>query len=265
MATYHHKYQKKGHYLLHPSLIEYKRDGWGFQIKFNLILLIILGTMRAMPVAWMSFDLTMTILIVGFWFIGRFLMLKGKFPFKTYYKRDYVSDDFLFFCKMIIHGAVVRTVIVSLFYLFSLYLAMGDRYETSSTLLKIEQIVFNPIPQLIAVATFLFLFYYMFLKEKYVTIEDFSREVMNIVSYRGRGINEAVLEFIYLRDSILEKELISGVKCNHREEYLQKTVKDNRQETNQNESFTNSYSSVGNTETTVSASSPEPMRRQSRR
>jgi hypothetical protein len=235
--NYHHKYQKKGQYLLHPDLIEFRRGGWWFQIKFNTVVLLILGTMKIYPTSLMSFDITMAVLVIGFWMIGRNIMLKGMLPVKTYYKRGYENDNFLFFCKMIIHGSVVRALVISIFYAFNLYLATGDRYEGQDVQRHIMHILINPIPQAIAVAVFLFLFYYMFYKEKYISIEGFSKEVMKIVRSGNKPINDAVRQFIYVRDLALEKELLDGVKYEHTEESHSEMVKDNGQKRKSNESL----------------------------
>lgn len=250
--NYHHKYQKKGHYLLHPGLIEYKRSGWWFQIKFNVIALLILGSLKIYPTSFMSFDITLAVLIMGFWLIGRHIMLKGKLPITPYYKRGYDIDNFLFFCKMIVHGSIVRASVISVFYAFQFYLATGDRFEVKQIKVDMLNILVNPIPQAVAVAVFLFLLYYMFFKEKYISIEGFTREVMKIVRARNTSINDAVREFIYIRDFALEKELLDGVKYDYKEESQTEMVKDNRPKTQINESLPKNEPSV-------------PLRRQSRR
>lgn len=227
--NYHHKYQKKGRYLLHPGLIEFKRAGWGVQWKFNLTALLILGLMDLYPIAIMSFDLIMAFLVISAWTVGLPLMLKGKSPVKPYYKRDYHNDNFLFICKIILHGAVVRTAIITVFYAFQWYLSQGERSEMINTQHTIESIVINPIPQAIALMIFLFLFYYMFLKEKYISIPDFTKEVMKIIQRNNRPINEAVREFIIGRDSAIEKEMLNGLRYEQEEDSSPENVKENVQ------------------------------------
>jgi len=259
---YHHKYQKKGQYLLHPGIIEYKRNSWFFQIKFNVFLLLVLALMRIVPVAMMSFDIVMAFLLLSFWLIGRPIMLKGKMPFNTYYKRDYQNDVFLLFSKIILFGSIVRTAVVTVYYLFYLWVVSGDHFETNHAIFQIKQILFNPVPQLIAVMVFLFFFYYMFLKEKYISIKDFTEEVMGIVYRKRYTINQAVRDFIYKRDSELEKELLKGVKYGHNEVSSTEMVKDNgqkqtpKQVRKKNEEATSS---------TTSTAPQVPLRRQSRR
>jgi len=254
--NYHNKYQKKGQFLLHPGLIEFRRSGWGFQIQFNSIAVLILGLMKIYPTALMSFDLTFALLVVGFWMIGRHFMLKGKLPFKTYYKRDYQNDNFLFFSKMILLGSIVRTTIVALYFALQLYVAKGDKYEIREFHRDIWEVLFNPLPQAIAIGIFLFLFYYMFLKEKYISIEGFTIQVMQIVRDKKFSINDAVRQFIYKRDLALEKEMIEGVKYGYNEEQNHELVKDNRQKEINNEPTIESF---------PEQESSMPLRRQSRR
>ena len=252
MMNYHHKYQKKGQYLLHPGLIEYKRGGWKFQMQFNGILLLILGLLSLYPTFLMSFDFTMTILVVGFWLFGKAIMLKGKLPFPTYYRRDYQNDNFLFVCKMILHGAIVRSVAILGYFTFRLVLAQGDAFEMKGVVADMMHVLFNPLPQALAIAIFLFLFYYMFQKEKYMSIEGFSREVMQIIRARNISINEAVRQFIFVRDKALDMQLLDGVKYEYREEQTSEMVKENRPKENNIQSFPNPEPT-------------QPLRRQSRR
>lgn len=263
--SYHQKYQKRGQYLLHPDLIEYKRGGWGFQIKFHAIVLTILALFDFYPTWLMSFDLTLAVLVVGFWMFGKTILLKGKFPIKAYYKRDYENDNLLFISKLLIHGSVVRTVIVSLFFAIQLYVAQGERFELRDIKQDIMQALINPVPQAIAIIVFLFFFYYMFLKEKYMSIDGFSREVMKIVRERNFSINQAVVQFMHLRDSMLEKEMLDGVKYEYSEDLFSENVKDNVPKENTKSQPVFQQTSKPKTEPVFYEEPSAPLRRQSRR
>lgn len=253
---YHMKRQKKGHYLLHPSLIEYRRQNWAGMWQLNALVLVISGLFGYMPTHLMAFDLMMTVLVVGFWLLGLPYILKGKAPFQTYYKRTYQVDNFLYISKLVVHGAIVRTVLYAVFFVSFYLIERGDKFAEQSVVNDVLDILFSPVAQSVAILVFLYLFHYMFIKDKYVKIEEFTKQVVNIIKEENAHFTQAVWYFIQRRDEALDKEWLDGVKYETETHFPQETVKDNRQNsTNNGKTF---YQEKLYEE-------PAPIRRQSRR
>lgn len=253
---YHMKRQKKGHYLLHPSLIEYRRQNWFGMLQLNTLVLIVVALFGYMPKFLMAFDLMMTVLVVGFWMFGLPYMLKGKAPVQLYYKRTYQVDNFLYLAKLVIHGAIIRTALYALFFVTFWLIERGDEYAERAVINDVLDILFSPLAQGLAIVVFLSLFYYMFIKDKYVTIQDFTKHVVKIIKEENAQFNQAVWYFIQRKDEALDKEWLDGLKYDTEPHFSNETVKDNRQNsTNNGKTFyqENSYQE------------PTPIRRQSRR
>jgi len=206
-------YQKKNQYLLHPQLIDYQRIGWKEIFSLHVWIFIIIALfIRLYPNSLVSFDLSMTILVLLFWFGIKPLMLKGLIP--AYYRRDYNQNVLLWLCKLFIHGSIIRTFIMSIYYGLTLYLTYGKDMREYAHYLRIvkEEIVLNHRPQIVALALFLFLVYVMFYHERYVSIKEFSYEVSRIAREKHKSIWDATREFVYRKDLEFEKQVLDHVK-----------------------------------------------------
>lgn len=262
-----YKIQKKGQYLFHPELAEHVRFGARGLLKNHMwlwlvaILAILIGTKASLII---SYCVTMSILLLFFWYIVKPLMLKGKI--KAYYRKEYAQSTLLYFSKLIIQWALPFGMTIIVWFLGSLYWFKDEPVTLRETQHQIIGYISNGYGIGLAILVFSIMFYYLFYHEKFATIEYFSNRITELARFRGKGLYFAYREFIHEQEKVLENQMLQDIKY----EVEPKTEMVNNNRPNQSNNSPSTKECIpNNTNMTTAPVSEEDdsllMRRKSRR
>lgn len=209
-----HKDINKHEYLQHPELRllyrkEYIKQFLMLHIPFALILLVT----RDYPDFLGSMDATIFSLWLLFLMVLKPLMMRGKIT--AYYREHYKTANkcsFLsFMLTFFLFGAVMRTITMVIFILIQTY-AEEDPSISKVELLNLKANLLSN-QGIIAGALIVVMFlYFVFYKERMISIQDFSNRAMKYIRNRGYRLEAAVEQVWKDRKWELENKSILHVK-----------------------------------------------------
>lgn len=113
---------------------------------------------------------------------------------KAYYRESYKNlEKFILFFKRVVYGILLRTTVVHSF--FAYYVFSGD-FPVSEAIDKFKGDYINPKAILPTIFISTIFVYIMYFKEKYITIEEYSRKTLDIMhndSIKNRAKNHSYL------------------------------------------------------------------------
>jgi len=215
--------QSKNQYWLHPELAHYIKNGFGMTIRnktatFWALLFVIVGIwlgfkLNGVLMSTLTYFITLTLWIFSFWVVIKPLMLKGKI--KGYYRRSYSDNNlFTFFLQIKIFFSVLFGGGIILYQIIAIMMTVDDSVDLKYQLDRGLTLLTNPFPFALATGVFFFLVYYFFYREQYISIEEYSHRITNIIRERGCNLYTANRILLYQRDGELGREIVNEVKYN---------------------------------------------------